>query len=129
MVGAKSARCTRMARGLAHAIDRTKQAGRLKCGGRVSIPLLEFMTKTTSAFEALTQLAAKVDAVLQASPASGLERNARQHFVSQLARHGLVTRDEYEIQTALLEKTRAKLKALEARIAELEAERRRSGGN
>ncbi len=80
------------------------------------------MTKTSSALDALTQLAAKVDAVLKASPASGLEANARQHFVAQLARQGLVTREEYEIQTALLEKSRHKLKVLEARIAELEAE-------
>ncbi|MEO8103523.1 MAG: accessory factor UbiK family protein [Betaproteobacteria bacterium] len=84
------------------------------------------MTKTSSALDALTQLAAKVDAVLKASPASNLEANARQHFVSQLARQGLVTREEYEIQTALLEKSRQKLKALEARIAELEAEHRAS---
>ena len=85
------------------------------------------MTKNASMLDALTQLAAKVDAAIQASPASNLERNARQHFVSQLARHGLVAREEYEIQTELLEKTRTKLKALESRIAALEAERRPSG--
>jgi BMFP domain-containing protein YqiC len=79
------------------------------------------MTKTSSALEALTQLAAKVDAAIKASPVSGLEANARHHFVAQLAKQGLVTREEYEIQTALLEKTRAKLKVLEARIAALEA--------
>jgi BMFP domain-containing protein YqiC len=37
-----------------------------------------------------------------------------------------VTREEYEIQAALLEKTQAKLKVLEARIAELEAARQPS---
>lgn len=79
------------------------------------------MTKFSSALEALTQLAAKVDAAIQASPASGVERNARQHFVSLLARQGLVTREEYEIQTALLEKTRTRLNALETRITELES--------
>ena len=79
------------------------------------------MTKTSSALDALTQLAAKVDAAIKASPVAGLEANARQHFVSQLAKQGLVTREEYEIQTALLEKTRTKLKALDARIATLEA--------
>ena len=78
------------------------------------------MTKTSSAFDALTQIAAKIDAAIKASPASELEKNARQHFVSQLAKQGLVTREEFEIQSALLEKTRTKLKVLEARIAELE---------
>jgi len=79
------------------------------------------MTKTASAIDALSQFAAKVDAAIKASPAAEMEKNARRHFVSQLAKQGLVTREEYEIQTALLEKTRAKLKALEARIAELES--------
>ncbi len=84
---------------------------------------MESMTKTSSALDALSQIAAKVDAAIKASPASDLEKNARRHFVSQLARQGLVTREEYEIQVALLEKTRGKLQALEARIAELEAGR------
>lgn len=78
------------------------------------------MNKTSSALDALTQLAAKVDAVIRNSPASELEKNARQHFISQLAKQGLVTREEFEIQTALLEKTRARLKELEAKIAALE---------
>ena len=55
------------------------------------------------------------------SPLSELEKNARQHFISQLARHGLVTREEYEVQVALLERARAKLKELETKIAHLEA--------
>ena len=79
------------------------------------------MTKTSSALDALSKLAARVDAAIQASPVSGLEKNARQHFVSQLARQGLVTREDFEIQAALLEKTSAKVKVLEAKIAELEA--------
>ncbi len=79
------------------------------------------MTKTSSALDALSKLAAKVDAAIQASPVSGLEKNARQHFVSQLSRQGLVTREDFEIQAALLEKTSAKVKVLEAKIAELEA--------
>lgn len=79
------------------------------------------MSKTSAALEALTQLAAKVDAVIKASPASELEKNARQHFVSQLAKQGLVTREEFEIQSALLEKTREKIIVLEAKIAAFEA--------
>lgn len=84
------------------------------------------MTKTSSALDALTQFAANVDAAIKASPASWIEKNARQHFVSQLAKQGLVTREEFEIQRALLEKTRIKLTALEANIAELELARQQS---
>lgn len=78
------------------------------------------MNKTSTALDALGQLAAKIDAAIRASPASELEKNARQHLVSQLAKHGLVTYEEYAIQVALLEKTRARLQELEAKIAALE---------
>jgi len=78
------------------------------------------MTKSAAALDALTQLAAKVDAAIKDSPLSGLEKNARQHLVSKLAQQGLVTQEEFEIQRALLEKTRVKLIALEQRVAELE---------
>jgi hypothetical protein len=78
------------------------------------------MTKSAAALDAFTQLAAKVDAAIKDSPLSGLEKNARQHLVSKLAQQGLVTQEEFEIQRALLEKTRAKLIALEQRVADLE---------
>lgn len=81
------------------------------------------MTKTSSALEALTQLAAKLDSAIKNSPLSEIEKNARQHFISQLANEGLVTREEYEVQVALLEKAHAKLKELESRIALLDAKR------
>lgn len=81
------------------------------------------MTKTSSALEALTQLAAKLDSAIKNSPLSEIEKNARQHFISQLAKEGLVTREEYEVQVALLEKAHAKLKELESRIALLDAKR------
>lgn len=79
------------------------------------------MNKTSAAIDALTQLAAKVDEVIKGSPASDLERNARQHFISLLAKQGLVTREEFEVQSMLLEKARARLRELEARVAALES--------
>ena len=50
-----------------------------------------------------------------------LQRNLRSGLESALGRLNLVTREEFEIQHAVLQRTRAKLKALEARVAELEA--------
>lgn len=82
------------------------------------------MTKASAALDALNQLAAKFDAAIKNSPLSELEKNARQHFISQLAKQGLVTREEYEIQVALLARARAKLTELEEKIALLEADRR-----
>ncbi|MDJ0740814.1 MAG: accessory factor UbiK family protein [Gammaproteobacteria bacterium] len=50
-----------------------------------------------------------------------LQRNLRSGVESALARMNLVTREEFEIQQAVLQRTRSKLKDLEARVAELEA--------
>ena len=83
------------------------------------------MTKASAALDALNQLAAKIDSVIKNSPMSELEKNARQHFISQLAKNGLVTREEFEIQVALLDRARTKLKELENKIALLEAERQK----
>jgi ubiquinone biosynthesis accessory factor UbiK len=83
-------------------------------------------TSTTKPFspnptlDKLTQLAQRVGEAIAASPASELERNARQHFISALAAQGLVTREAFDAERALLAKTRAKLDALEARLAALE---------
>ena len=49
-----------------------------------------------------------------------LEGNFRSVLQTSLAKLDLVTRDEFEVQEAVLEKTRSKLEALEARLAELE---------
>lgn len=81
------------------------------------------VTKASAALDALNQLAAKLDAVIKNSPVSDLEKNARQHFISQLAKHGLVTREEFDTQVALLERARAKLKELEIKIVNLESAR------
>ena len=81
------------------------------------------MTKASAALDALNLLAAKLDSAIKNSPLSELEKNARQHFISQLANHGLVTREEFEVQVALLARARTKLNELEAKIALLEADR------
>ena len=81
------------------------------------------MTKASAALDALNQLAAKLDATIKNSPLSEIEKNARQHFISALAKEGLVTREEYEVQVALLERARTKLTELENKIAHLEAAR------
>lgn len=68
----------------------------------------------------VTNAAARADEFMQNSPVADLDKNVRQHLISQLAKQGLVTREDYEIQVALLAKTRTKLQELEAKIAALE---------
>lgn len=50
-----------------------------------------------------------------------LQRNLKSTLRSGLERMDLVTREEFDIQQHLLARTREKLEALEARVAELEA--------
>lgn len=51
-----------------------------------------------------------------------LEQNFKGVLQSGLARFDLVTREEFDVQSAVLRRTRAKLKELEKRLAELEDE-------
>ena len=49
-----------------------------------------------------------------------LENNFRSVLRASLSKLDLVTRDEFEVQEAVLERTRAKLEMLEAKLQELE---------
>lgn len=49
-----------------------------------------------------------------------LERNFKALLKSGLERMDLVSREEFDVQRAVLERTREKLEALEERLAELE---------
>ena len=59
------------------------------------------------------------------SVSQDLESNFRSVLRSSLARLDLVTRDEFDVQMKVLERTRARLEALEERLKSLET---RSGG-
>lgn len=63
----------------------------------------------------------KMQQVLENSPAKDLEKNVKAFMSQGFAKLDLVTREEFDIQADVLAKTRNKLEALEARVAELEA--------
>ena len=69
----------------------------------------------------LDELAKKVSDVIGELPAKDVQRNVRALLQSGLQRLDLVPREEFEIQAQVLARTREKLEALEARVAELEA--------
>ena len=75
---------------------------------------------SAAAIDAISQFAGKFEQVIKNSPVSEIEKNARQRVISQLAKHGLVTREEYEIQATMLKKAREKLIELEAKLADLD---------
>ncbi len=68
----------------------------------------------------LNDLNAKVSELLAASPAKDLEKNVRVMMTSFFSRLDLVTRDEFDVQAKVLARTREKLEALEARLADME---------
>ena len=69
----------------------------------------------------LNELQDKVHQVLQQSPARDLEKNMRAMLNQGFAKLDLLTREEFDVQADVLARTRAKLEALEAPVAELEA--------
>jgi BMFP domain-containing protein YqiC len=68
----------------------------------------------------LDEISAKMSAPLAASPARDIEKNAKALLSGMLGRLELVTRDEFDVQTQVLARTREKLTALEARVEALE---------
>ena len=71
--------------------------------------------------EFLNDLQEKISKVLQQSPAKDLEKNMKAMLNQGFAKLDLLTREEFEVQVQVLARTRAKIEALEARVAELEA--------
>ncbi|TFW32105.1 accessory factor UbiK family protein [Massilia horti] len=66
-------------------------------------------------------LQGKINQALENSPAKDIERNVKAMMTQGFSKLDLVTREEFDIQAQVLAKTRAKLEALETRVAELEA--------
>lgn len=66
-------------------------------------------------------LQSKINKAIENSPAKDLEKNVKAMLSQGFSKLDLVTREEFDIQTQVLAKTRAKLEALEARVTELEA--------
>jgi ubiquinone biosynthesis accessory factor UbiK len=69
-------------------------------------------------------LSAKLSAVANSSPAKDIEKNMRALLTQGFAKLDLVTREEFDVQAQVLSRTREHLIALEARVAELEAQRK-----
>jgi len=72
----------------------------------------------------LNELQHRIREVLQHSPTKDLEANLRAMLQQGFAKLDLLTREEFELQAEVLARTRAKLEALEKRVAELETGRK-----
>ena len=69
----------------------------------------------------LSELQTKISEVLQQSPARDIEKNMKAMLNQGFSKLDLLTREEFEIQSEVLQRTRARLEALDARVAELES--------
>ncbi|MEY3578954.1 MAG: hypothetical protein RI984_58 [Pseudomonadota bacterium] len=72
----------------------------------------------------LNELQSKISQLMQQSPAADLEKNLKALMSQGFAKLDLLTREEFDVQTEVLARTRAKLEQLEARVAELEAQKK-----
>lgn len=66
------------------------------------------------------ELSTRLAALVAASPARDIEKNAKALVGALCEKMDLVTREDFEIQVALLERAQARIKALETRLAALE---------
>jgi ubiquinone biosynthesis accessory factor UbiK len=69
----------------------------------------------------LEDLRARISEALRNSPAQDLEKNLHALLGAFFDRFDLASREDLDVQKKLLERAQAKLAALEARVAELEA--------
>ena len=63
---------------------------------------------------------ARLSAIVAASPVADVEKNARALLATFFSKLDLVSREEFDIQAQVLQRTREKIKALEERVARLE---------
>lgn len=66
------------------------------------------------------ELTSRLTALLSSGPAADLEKNVRALLAGFFSRLDLITREEFDIQAQLLQRTRAKLDAVEERLRRLE---------
>lgn len=72
------------------------------------------------------EISTRLGAIVAASPVADIEKNARALLTGFFEKLDLVSREEFDIQSRVLRRTREKLKVLEERVAKLES---RHGNN
>ena len=70
--------------------------------------------------EKIQNLSNKIRHIIKDSPVSDLEDNINALLKSTFTKMDLVNREEFDVQTEVLKRTRSKLETLEAKIIDLE---------
>ena len=72
-------------------------------------------------FAFIDTISNKLAEFLKDSPAKDMEANLKAGLSGLLVKLDLVTREEFDVQAEVLQRTKAQLQALEARLAEMES--------
>ncbi len=70
--------------------------------------------------EFIENLSSKLKEAVEKSPVGDLEKNINALLQSAFTKMMLVSREEFDVQTEVLQRTREKLEALEKKISDLE---------
>ena len=68
----------------------------------------------------LDEISKKINELLSNTPAADVQKNLRALLQANFAKLDLVTREEFDVQRAVLLRAREKITQLEARLSELE---------
>ena len=68
----------------------------------------------------IDDISERINAFLRNTPAGDVQKNLKAALTQSFARMDLVTREEFDVQSQVLARTREKLTQLEVRVAALE---------
>jgi len=71
--------------------------------------------------EKLSEISNKIREIVKDSPLPDIEKNIDALLKSMFTKMELVTREEFDVQTEVLKRTRQKLEELEKKLSEIEA--------
>jgi len=74
--------------------------------------------------EKLKEMSNKIREIVKDSPLPDLEKNIDALLKSMFTKMELVTREEFDVQTEVLKRTRQKLEELEKKLFEIEARKK-----
>ena len=74
--------------------------------------------------EKLKEMSNKIREIVNDSPLPDIEKNIDALLKSMFTKMELVTREEFDVQTEVLKRTRQKLEELEKKLSEIEAHKK-----
>ena len=74
--------------------------------------------------EKLSEISNKIREIVKDSPLPDIEKNIDALLKGMFSKMELVTREEFDVQTEVLKRTRQKLEELEKKLSEIEARKK-----